>query len=412
MPDLIVAGGGPVGLATALYGVRAGLDVVVFEPRVGSIDKACGEGLMPGAVAALDDLGVHPDGQVLQGIRYLAGTRCAQASFRAGAGRGVRRTTLHASIRAAVDDAGVPVVQRSVTRIDQDEHGVAVDGTRGRYLVAADGLHSPTRRRLGLAVPATPVRRFGLRCHVEVPPWTSHVEVHWSGSAEAYVTPVAPDLVGVALLTTSRRPFEHQLAGFPALQERVAGRSRSPVLGAGPLRQRVRRRVAGRVLLAGDASGYVDALTGEGIAVGLAQARAAVAAVTARCAAAVRAVVAARHLAVQPAHRRPARRVPPGTAAPGPGAGRGRDAGGVRGRRQRARQAGMTEDVVLVDERGKAVGRAAKHEVHHRHTPLHLAFSCYVFDRDGSLLVTRRAPAEGDLAGGVDQHGLRASGAG
>jgi flavin-dependent dehydrogenase len=48
------------------------------------------------------------------------------------------------------------------------------------------------------------------------------------------------------------------------------------VRGAGPLRQAVRRRVAdgGRVLLAGDASGYVDALTGEGISVGLAQARA------------------------------------------------------------------------------------------------------------------------------------------
>ena len=51
------------------------------------------------------------------------------------------------------------------------------------------------------------------------------------------------------------------------------------MLGAGPLRQRARRRVAGRVLLVGDASGYVDALTGEGIALGLAQARAAVAAV-------------------------------------------------------------------------------------------------------------------------------------
>jgi flavin-dependent dehydrogenase len=51
------------------------------------------------------------------------------------------------------------------------------------------------------------------------------------------------------------------------------------VRGAGPLRQRARRRVAGRVLLVGDAAGYVDALTGEGLALGLAQARAAVAAI-------------------------------------------------------------------------------------------------------------------------------------
>lgn len=51
--------------------------------------------------------------------------------------------------------------------------------------------------------------------------------------------------------------------------------------GAGPLLQRSRSRASGRVLLAGDASGYVDALTGEGMRVGFAQARAAVAAVRA-----------------------------------------------------------------------------------------------------------------------------------
>ena len=51
--DLCIAGGGPVGLATALYAAREGLAVVVREPRPGPVDKACGEGLMPGALAAL-----------------------------------------------------------------------------------------------------------------------------------------------------------------------------------------------------------------------------------------------------------------------------------------------------------------------------------------------------------------------
>ena len=49
------------------------------------------------------------------------------------------------------------------------------------------------------------------------------------------------------------------------------------------------------------------------------------------------------------------------------------------------------ESVVLLDEAGRAVGTMAKSEVHHRDTPLHLAFSCYVFDADGRVLVTRRA---------------------
>lgn len=279
MIDLAVVGGGPVGLAAALWAARSGLSATVFEPRTGPVDKACGEGLMPGAMDMLGELGVSPEGVALQGIRYLDDRRSAEARFRSGTGRGVRRTTLHAALRAAVDAAGVPVLSQAVTTLDQHADAVSVNGTAARFVVAADGLHSPTRRRLGLDARPGRSRRYGLRCHLDLQPWTDLVEVHWSRDAEAYVTPVAPDQVGVAVLTSSRQPFKAQLAEFPRLQKRIAGAAGSKVLGAGPLRQRSTRRVAGRVLLAGDASGYVDALTGEGVAVGLAQARAAVAAI-------------------------------------------------------------------------------------------------------------------------------------
>lgn len=279
MIDLLVAGGGPVGLATALYAHRAGLSVVVHEPRSGSIDKACGEGLMPGAVAALADLGVDPSGHPLRGIRYLAGDRSAVADFRHGLGRGVRRTTLHAALSKAVGAAGVSVEQRSVGSVEQRHDHVLVDGISARYLIAADGLHSPVRRTLGLDRPMPGGKRFGLRVHAALAPWTDHVEVHWSDAAEAYVTPVDDDLVGIAMLTRHGGTFDDLLAGFPAIRDRLDGASMSKVRGAGPLRQRSTRRVAGRVLLVGDASGYVDALTGEGVALGLAQARAAVAAI-------------------------------------------------------------------------------------------------------------------------------------
>jgi flavin-dependent dehydrogenase len=177
--------------------------------------------------------------------------------------------------------AGIDLRAEPVTDLVQDADGVRVNWRRARYLLAADWLHSPTRRRLGLDAPVPGARRYGIRAHVETPPWTDFVEVHWAHGAEAYVTPLGPALVGVAVLTAEPGPFDTLLRRFPALRERLAGAPVSRALGAGPLRQRSTRRVAGRVLLVGDASGYVDALTGEGIALGLAQARAAVQAIVA-----------------------------------------------------------------------------------------------------------------------------------
>ncbi len=281
MRDLLVAGAGPIGMATALYAAQAGLDVALVEPRDGAIDKACGEGLMPGAVAALAGLGVELHGHPITGIRYLDHSRAAEAAFRRGLGQGVRRTTLHSAMSDAVSAAGVKTFQRAVRTVEDEGEHLLVDGEPSRHLIAADGLHSPVRRLLGLERPASASRRYGQRCHVAVPPWTSMVEVYWAPVGEAYVTPVGPDLVGVAVLSDTRRPLEELLGAFPRLARRLDGPVVSRVRGAGPLRQRARRRVAGRVLLVGDAAGYVDALTGEGIALGLAQARAAVAAVVA-----------------------------------------------------------------------------------------------------------------------------------
>ena len=281
MTRVLVVGGGPVGLASALHATRAGFDVTVWERREGVLDKACGEGLMPGAVAALRDLGVTVDGVRLDGIDYLDGRHRAHASFRDGGGLGVRRTALHGALRAAVLDAGVRTEQRRLTRLHQTPDAAVADGEAFDWVLGADGLHSTVRRLAGLDAPARAVRRYGLRAHVRTEPWSSSVEVHWGRSAEAYVTPVAPDLVGIAVLTSTRAPFAAQLDDFAALRARLAGTGLGPVLGAGPLWQRSRRRVQGRVLLVGDAAGYVDALTGEGIGLGLGQARSAVAAVAA-----------------------------------------------------------------------------------------------------------------------------------
>ena len=100
----------------------------------------------------------------------------------------------------------------------------------------------------------------------------------WGDTAEAYVTPVADDLVGVALLgPRDGGSFSERLAQFPALLKRLGTAQRSgTVAGAGPLRQPVTSLVCGRTLFVGDAAGYVDALTGEGLALGFTSARLAV----------------------------------------------------------------------------------------------------------------------------------------
>ncbi|MCB5909266.1 NAD(P)/FAD-dependent oxidoreductase [Streptomyces pinistramenti] len=270
MIDLLVAGGGPAGLATAIHAARAGLEVVVAEPRTGPVDKACGEGLMPGAVRALAGLGVAVGGQPFRGIRYVGPRHQAEARFRTQPGRGVRRTDLHAALSLRAAELGVPVLPLRVDSVRQDDASVTAAGLTARYLAAADGLHSPIRRSLHLGEPPGPhvPARYGLRRHFAVPPWTDCVEVYWSAGAEAYVTPIGPNLIGVAILTCDRAPFDAQLTRFP----RLAGRLPPAVTatrGAGPLRQRVRARVSGRALLVGDAAGYIDALTGEGIAMAL-----------------------------------------------------------------------------------------------------------------------------------------------
>jgi flavin-dependent dehydrogenase len=283
--DLVVVGGGPAGLTTALLAAGAGLDVRVIEPRPGPVDKACGEGLMPGAATALQALVGPLPGVRLRGIRYQDGAgRVADARFPGPPGLGVRRTALHSALHSAVLRAGVVVVPGRVGEVRRSAEDVEVTvagpggaptGLRARYLVAADGLHSPVRRRLGLGLAPRGPARWGLRRHMAVAPWSDAVEVHWGDRSEVYLTPVGPDLVGVAVLTADRAPFDVQLARFPAVLDRLGdAEPAGDVRGAGPLRQRTGARVAGRVLLVGDAAGYVDALTGEGIAVAVASAQA------------------------------------------------------------------------------------------------------------------------------------------
>ena len=283
MTSVAVIGGGPAGLAAAIAARQRNLNVTVFEGKPGVIDKACGEGLMPPALKVLAELGVdRPPGVPFRGIRYVDGANAAQADFSMGPGVGVRRTSLHAALRARAEEVGVEVVQQRVGDWSQDDDGVTVEGRRFDWMVAADGLQSPIRDQLGLNVDARYPKRLGVRRHYNVAPWSEYVEVYWSEDAELYVTPVSPTEVGVAILYHADvkpplvgSPFDRWLASFPSVAERL-GEPSSEMRGAGPFERRSRAPMEGRVLLIGDASGYLDPLTGEGIRLGLDTAMAAI----------------------------------------------------------------------------------------------------------------------------------------
>jgi len=300
--DVLVVGAGPAGLATAILARAEGLTVTVVDGAPGPpVDKACGEGLMPDGVEALRRLGVDPsaiEARSFHGIRYVDGETVAEGSFPGEPGLGVRRTRLHAALAERAVDAGVEV--RWGTKVARWPPPLPA-----RFLVGADGLLSRVRRWAGLEGRAARRRRFGVRRHFHVPAAEVPrvVEVWWGDRCEAYVTPVRAEEVGVAMLWDGRTAdFDALLAGFPRLAARLAGREvLSRDRGAGPLRQRVRGVVRSNLALVGDASGYVDAITGEGLSLAFHQAAA-----LARC-------LAAGDLAPYAAAHRRLGRLPNGT---------------------------------------------------------------------------------------------------
>jgi flavin-dependent dehydrogenase len=288
--DVAVVGGGPAGLAAAIEVASRGHSCVLFERASEPVDKACGEGLMPAGLAALDAWKVllaPEDCAPFEAIRYVQEDgRHVDAMLHAPGGLGIRRVALRRALaRVARESAAELREGCAVHRQRAHGDGVEIDTDAGavtaRLLVAADGLHSPLRRAAGLGGAVARTRRFGLRQHFALEPWDgpTRVEVHFAAGVEAYVTPAGSNRIGVAFLWEDGRierpiSFAKLLDHFPRLRKRLDGApADSRAIGAGPLLQRTRGMVRGRVLLLGDAAGYVDAITGEGLTLAFDQAR-------------------------------------------------------------------------------------------------------------------------------------------
>ncbi len=277
--DILVVGGGPAGLATAIAASRRGFRVTVADAGRPPIDKACGEGLMPEALEATGRLGLSIPSEEsfsFRGVRFVgSGGTSATANFPRGFGAGVRRTTLHRILAEQAERAGVDLHwDDPVTGMEGEVVRTRSTAFHARWIVGADGGKSRVRAWAGLDDCSREARRFGFRRHHGIAPWTNHVEIYWGPAFQIYVTPVAPEEISVALLARDAHlRLDDALERFPELRARLAGAEQISNERGGITATRTLRAVyRGRVVLVGDASGSVDAITGEGLGIAFQQA--------------------------------------------------------------------------------------------------------------------------------------------
>jgi 2-polyprenyl-6-methoxyphenol hydroxylase-like FAD-dependent oxidoreductase len=278
MSEVIVAGGGPAGLAAAIAARQAGFEVSLYDGARPPIDKACGEGIMPDGLAALAQLGItiSPDQAcAFRGIRFLDDSHTVEAVFPDGVGYGIPRVLLHDLLTQRAAAIGVNLHWGApVTGIASESIEVNSEWIPFRWLVCADGQNSPSRKKSGL-FPSPPAGiRYGYRRHYRVAPLTDFVEIYWADCGQMYVTPIAHDQVCVAFITADLRlRFDTALPRFSQLALRLRDAAvEGKTIGAVTASRRLRRVQSGRIALIGEAAGSVDAITGEGLSIAFRQA--------------------------------------------------------------------------------------------------------------------------------------------
>ncbi len=278
--EVFVIGGGPVGLAAAIAIREKGFEVTVADGVRPPVDKACGEGMMPDTLAALRRLGVciqNSDGHAFRGLRFIETKISVEADFPTGQGIGVRRTVLHNKIVERASACGVHLLWNSpVVGVCSEGVVLTRDIIRAKWIIGADGSNSRVRRWTGLEAHREHKRRFACRRHYQVKPWSDYTEVYWGRGVQAYVTAVGREEVCVVLIT--RRPdaqFDRTIQEFPELAARLEKSEKvSADRGAVTAMHSLKHVYKDNVVLIGDASGGVDAITGDGLCLGFYQAEA------------------------------------------------------------------------------------------------------------------------------------------
>jgi geranylgeranyl reductase family protein len=299
VPEVVVVGGGPGGTAAAIFLRQAGHEVVLLDEARFPRDKVCGEGVSPEAWRLLGRMGA--EGAVralrprpLRGMRLTAPDGTAFAGTYVGArepGFAVRRWCLDRALLDAARAAGVEVhegvrvgdlVRRDgLVRGVVAENGGGPEAIEARLVVGADGRRSVVARRLGLLKEHRTLRKFAVRGYWSgVEGLTEHGEMHVVRGAYCGIAPLGAGEANVTFVVDRdamgaaggdlERFYRHTLRQWPRVLERLA---RAELLGPpraiGPLALEARRVSAPGALLVGDAAGFYDPFTGEGVTLAL-----------------------------------------------------------------------------------------------------------------------------------------------
>jgi geranylgeranyl reductase family protein len=304
--DVLVVGSGPAGAAVAAALARAGASVLLVEAARHPRPKACAEYASPRILEELARIGLgHGDWSdaavPLRGMDLHVGSTRVRLGYAERSGRarmawGLDRRQYDARLAAHAAHSGATLLEetRAVRLLSEDGRVVGArlrhsssgreSDVRADWVVGADGARSTVARQLGVERRVVAPRRLGLVAHYTgVAGLADHGEMHVG--RDWYVglapTPGGELNVGMALpldtaTGSSAARFADAIERLPAVAERVRGTRRlTPIRGAAPIGHRVARAAGPGWLLVGDAAGFVDPFTGEGIHRALRSARAA-----------------------------------------------------------------------------------------------------------------------------------------
>jgi flavin-dependent dehydrogenase len=223
-------------------------------------------------------LGIELDASLgfpFRGIIFSDGSSSVKADFPNGNGLGVRRFQLHRLLVERAQAANVNLIW-GARHMQLSRSGISIQGETlpARFVIGADGLKSTIRKSAGLDAVKSEKRRYAFRRHYRLPPWSHYVELYWGPRGQFYITPVAAHEICVVFI--SRHPrlrLDEALHDFPLLRRQLAGAEHASLeMGSLSISRSLKRVYKDGVALLGDASGSVDAITGEGMCLAFKQA--------------------------------------------------------------------------------------------------------------------------------------------